>query len=200
MPTAKCRHRRRQRGNHARISTVLRRDPNGAILSPSLARTMPDSPAARQRRYRANHPEKIRAANKARREDGSLQACKDARDPNLDREHKQERHFRFHASFRAILEIARTTVTKGQLDKPPLYFIDANGRIFLEDTRSAEQLIREYHKGEHHQCVNAHQRGHHARKKPASASTPKRPGNSSTSSAPETNPSPAANATENSGG
>jgi hypothetical protein len=104
---------------------------------------MADTAAQRMRRWRARHPQKVKAHNdaaNARRKQG----LGPRRDPNKEREHAQERYFRFKGRIRANRDVALRTVSAGQLDNPPLYFIDPRGRVWIEDDLSAEQLIAKF--------------------------------------------------------
>jgi hypothetical protein len=83
----------------------------------------------RSRRYRASHPDKIRAANRAQRARGR----RDGHDPNYERERRQEKYFRLHAG------TGGTT-----LNDPRLFWMDQHGHIHAEDHRSPEEVIAEW--------------------------------------------------------
>jgi hypothetical protein len=90
----------------------------------------------RSRNYRANHPEKIRAANAAnnpRREQSQ-------RDPNIEREQRQERYFRTRRDTNTSI-LLDAIITPND---PRLLWMDEHGNLHREDLRSAEEVIREY--------------------------------------------------------
>jgi hypothetical protein len=99
------------------------------------------TPAERQRRYRQRHQdeEKNRRASPHHKE--TLARCKARRDPNRDREHKQELYFRFHGHHHSGCNAL-------QLKTPRLSWLDTAGRIHHDDLRSAEEVIAEHEEKE----------------------------------------------------
>jgi hypothetical protein len=105
---------------------------------------MPLSDAERSRRYRKKHPDKIRADNKAAWESGRKKAWRKTRDPNKEREYRQERHFRLGA--RSAIGHCGTTITTLDMQQPRFLWIDKHGQLHIEDWQTPEQLLTELRK------------------------------------------------------
>jgi hypothetical protein len=90
----------------------------------------------RSRKYRANHPEKIAAANAIK----NPKRGASRRDPNIEREQKQERYFRTRGQVETQI-LLDAIVTPND---PRLLWLDEAGNLHREDLRSAEQVIRDH--------------------------------------------------------
>lgn len=83
---------------------------------------------ARNARYRAKHPARVRASM-------------------LDRYYRKKEKQRHDPRIRALALQGFSIVTASTLRAPRLSYIDTNGRVWFEDTRSAQQLIDDFEKG-----------------------------------------------------
>jgi hypothetical protein len=97
----------------------------------------PKEKAAWSERQRWKHRSAAqrRAANAKRRTRWKRRA-------NLINDGRRERRFRFAHRFR--VEKGYAIITLMDLRRPPLRYIDAQGRIWQEDFRSAHQLIADW--------------------------------------------------------
>jgi hypothetical protein len=100
--------------------------------------------AANRRRalWRARHPDEAKASNDKHNPINNPK--RKLRDPNTQRERDQERYFR-HGARWASPELGELTVTNPR--NSLLLWMDTNGNMHREDTRSAEQLIRDFERG-----------------------------------------------------
>jgi|SRR5208337_1948749 len=103
---------------------------------------MPTNESRRVMRWQKKHRRQVRAT-RTRYWKKVRAAANDAR---------REKNFRFAWSsrrthnYRPFREASFAVVTADQLKKPMLTFIDARGRVWHEDFRSAEQLIKEWNR------------------------------------------------------
>jgi hypothetical protein len=95
---------------------------------------MAQSAAQRRRTYRANHREKVRAEALAYRASGRPAALKKERDPNVEREQRQQRYFRFGKPK------GGPSISALELVHPNYTYIDRHGNIHLERWQTPEQL------------------------------------------------------------
>ena len=65
---------------------------------------------------------------------------KSRRDPNIEREQRQERHFRARRNTNTSI-LLDAIITPND---PRLLWMDEHGNLHREDLRSAEEVIREY--------------------------------------------------------
>jgi hypothetical protein len=78
----------------------------------------------------------------ARRRENARRRRRWKRRANLINERRRERRFRFAHRFH--VETGLAIVTANTLRRPPLLYIDEQGRLWQEDFRSAEQLIADW--------------------------------------------------------
>jgi hypothetical protein len=96
---------------------------------------MAQSDAQRRRTYRARHPKKVRAEGAAYRESGRPATLKKQRDPNVEREQRQQRYFRFGKP-----KHGGPSISALELVHPNYTYIDRHGNIHLERWQTPEQL------------------------------------------------------------
>jgi hypothetical protein len=116
--------------------TARKRQPHADRLGPLEAAARKRIAAReRTRRYRAAHPEKIRTAN-------AQPKARKPRDPNLDRERRQELYFRFN-SRASVMWCPENTSNLSERSALVLW-MDPQGELHAEDERSAEEVIRDW--------------------------------------------------------